>query len=91
MALSTTETKYIAISKATKKTMWLWNLLNELGFAQNEYIVIHIDNQVPIKNLIHHKKTKHIDIQHHYKRYMVVVKEMQFWYSSQSSYAMIFQ
>jgi len=47
MALSTTETKYMAISKATRKTMWLWNLLNELGFTQNESTMIHIDNQVP--------------------------------------------
>jgi hypothetical protein len=78
MALSTIETKYMAISKATTKAMWLWNLLNELRFKQNESIVIHIDNQVPIKNIIHHKKTKHIDIQHHYKRYMVVVTKMWF-------------
>jgi hypothetical protein len=47
MALSTTETKYMAISKATRKAMWLWNLLNELGFTQNESTVIHIYNQVP--------------------------------------------
>jgi phage anti-repressor protein len=78
MALSTTEAKYMAISKATRKAMWLWNLLNELGFTQNEYTMIHIDNQIPIKNLIHHNKTKHIDIQHQYKKYMVVVNEMHF-------------
>jgi hypothetical protein len=78
MALSTTEAKYMAISKTTRKAMWLWNLLNELGFTQNESTMIHIDNEIPIKNLIHHNNTKHIDIQHHYKRYMVVVNEMHF-------------
>jgi hypothetical protein len=55
--------------------MWLWNLLYELGFTQNESIVTHIDNEVPIKNLIHHNKTL---TSNNTKRYMVVVKEMQF-------------
>ena len=32
MALSTTEAKYMAIAKATKKGIWLKGLINNLGF-----------------------------------------------------------
>ncbi len=45
--------------------------------------LIFLDNQgclSLIQNLIHHSKTKHIDIQHHYVREMVSAKVINFEY-----------
>jgi len=47
--------------------------------------VIHTNSQgsiTLIKNLVHHNITKHIDIQHHYVRDVVVVREVLFVYCS---------
>lgn len=79
MTLSTIEVEYAC--QATKKAVWIWRLLNQLGFTQNKPTIIHTyiqGNLIVIKNHIHHNRTKHIDIQHHYVRDMVVAKEVKF-------------
>jgi hypothetical protein len=40
-----------------------------------------------MKNPIHHKRTKHIDIQHHYVREMVAANEVAFEYRPTSDMA----
>jgi hypothetical protein len=75
----------MAVNQATRKVVWSRRLLNELGFAQKEPTMIHIDSQgniTLIKNHVHHNKTKHIDIQHHYVRNVVVARKMLFVYYS---------
>jgi len=67
-AMSTTEAKYIALSKATHEARWLRNLLSELGFAQTLLTTIWGDNEgliAMLKNLQFHKRSKHIDLQYH--------------------------
>jgi hypothetical protein len=68
VALSSTEAEYMAISHATREAIWLRTLLKELGYSQNTTTIFE-DNQSSIaiaKNPIHHARTKHIDIQHHF-------------------------
>ncbi|UYV67550.1 hypothetical protein LAZ67_5001174 [Cordylochernes scorpioides] len=68
VSLSTTESEYIAASKATKEAIWLRQLLLELHQEQVKPTTIFCNNQSCIR-LVHnpeyHKRTKHIDISYH--------------------------
>jgi hypothetical protein len=71
IALSTAEAEYMAITEAAKEAIWLRELLKELGFAQKAPTTLKSDNQGAIalaKNPVHHARTKHIDIRHHFIR-----------------------
>lgn len=71
------EVEYMATLQTSTTAIWFCNYLGELGFKQKEDTLIFLDNQgclSLIQNLIHHSKTKHIDIQHHYVREMVSAK-----------------
>jgi hypothetical protein len=71
VALSSVEAEYMAISLATQEAVWLRLVLEELGFAQGEATRLLVDNQGAIalaRNSVHHQRTKHIDIRHHYVR-----------------------
>jgi hypothetical protein len=72
VALSTTEAEYMALGQATKESVWLKKLLEEIGYHQRaEPILIHSDNQGALaltKNPTFHARTKHIDIRHHFLR-----------------------
>jgi hypothetical protein len=71
VALSSTEAEYMASTQATKEVIWLRRFLNDLGYSQEEPTLINEDNKGSIelaKNPVHHKRTKHIDIQHHFIR-----------------------
>ncbi|UYV63214.1 hypothetical protein LAZ67_2003462 [Cordylochernes scorpioides] len=71
VSLSTTESEYIAASKATKEAIWLRQLLRELHQEQVKPTTIFCDDQICIR-LVHnpeyHKRTKHIDISYHFIR-----------------------
>jgi len=74
VALSTTEAEYMALTQATKEAIWIRQLLSEIGMTpktSREPTIIRSDNQGCIslaKNSVHHARTKHIDIQHHFVR-----------------------
>jgi hypothetical protein len=71
VALSSTEAEYMALTQAAKEATWLRRLLSDLGHPQENATVINEDNQGAIqlaRNPVHHQRTKHIDIQHHYIR-----------------------
>ncbi|UYV61059.1 hypothetical protein LAZ67_1003272 [Cordylochernes scorpioides] len=71
VSLSTTESEYIAASKATKEAIWLRQLLRDLHQEQVKPTTFFCDNQSCIR-LVHnpeyHKRTKHIDISYHFIR-----------------------
>lgn len=70
VALSTTEAKFIALSKAIKEGIWLKGLLQDYGIKQPT-VQIYYDNQSTIhftKNPQFHNRTKHIDIKFHFVR-----------------------
>ena len=73
VALSSTEAEYMALSDGTKKAIYLKNLMKELGFKARK-IEVYTDNIGTIKiseNPVFHRRTKHIDIRHHFIRYAI--------------------
>ena len=70
IAVSTTEAEYVAASEATKELIWLKRLLSEL-MVLNKLPVLYVDNAGAVKlchNPEFHKRTKHIDVRHHFVR-----------------------
>jgi len=59
----------MAASYATCEAIWLKNILKDFGVELSESIKLYEDNQSCIQlsqNPGHHRRTKHIDIRHHY-------------------------
>ena len=74
VALSSVEAEYMAATQATREAVWWRAFLTELGLPPTAATTIYKDSQGAIalgKNPEHHKRTKHIDIQHHYVREQV--------------------
>ena len=79
VAKSTTEAEYVALSAAASETIWLRQLLKDLGFNKSGATVLYEDNNGAIelsKNAKHHGRTKHIDIAHHFIRERVASNEL---------------
>lgn len=71
VALSTTESEYMAASHAIKELIWLKRLLAELSPIEMTPPIFFMDNQSAIrlvKNPEFHKRTKHIDVRYHFIR-----------------------
>lgn len=70
VALSTTTTKYIVATEAVKEALWLQGLMGELGVKQKIVTVLYCSSSAlhMCRNLIHHERTKHIDIKLHFIR-----------------------
>ena len=71
VALSTTEAKYIALSRAAQQAQWMHSWCEEIGYPQSEPATLKGDNLGSIhltKNTKEHHKIKHINIRHHYLR-----------------------
>jgi hypothetical protein len=77
VALSSCEAEYYAISAAVAETQWIRQFLQELLQHDTQLgqlpvtTVGLVDNQSAIavsKNDVHHNRTKHIDIRHHFIR-----------------------
>ncbi len=69
-ALSTAEAEYMASADATRQAIWLRLLLDDLGEPQTTMTILN-DNQACIqlsKNPVHHDRSKHIDMRHHFLR-----------------------
>jgi len=65
------EAKYMALTHATRKAIWLRQLLSELGLPPSSPTPLHVDNQAAqsyANNQDFHMRTKHIDIRHHFCR-----------------------
>lgn len=70
VALSSMEAEYMAMSEATKEAIYLQNLIHELT-GKKECIQIFNDNRSALylsANATYHKRSKHIDIRHHFVR-----------------------
>ena len=83
VALSSSESEYMAVASATQEAIHLRRLLGSLGFNQGNPTVLYCDNQGAIAmadNPIMHKRTKHIDIRHHFIREVVSRGEVELRY-----------
>ena len=71
VALSSTESEYMALLHALKEQIWLLRFLREIDYGIDDQNVIYCDNQSAIAlahNPEHHARTKHVDIQYHFVR-----------------------
>lgn len=71
VALSTTESEYVAGAEAVKELIWLQQLFMDLVPSCSSKPVLYMDNQSAIrlvKNPEFHKRTKHIDVKFHFIR-----------------------
>ena len=71
VALSTTESEYMACCEAAKEAKWTRNLIRELLDDKNKPVTIFQDNQSTIflaNNNATKRRTKHIDIRYHFIR-----------------------
>ena len=83
VALSSTEAEYISLCRATQESVWLRNLLRDVGFKQLEPTCIREDNQGAMclaRNPKDHPRTKHIDIKYHYTREKIEQKVIRLEY-----------
>lgn len=70
VALTSTESDYMAISEACKEVIYLKSLMCEIVCCTYT-IIVYNDNQgaqILTKNSLFHRRTKHIDIRHHFIR-----------------------
>lgn len=70
VALSSTEAEYVAVAEATKEAIYLKNLNFEIT-GQMNCVSLFNDNmgaQALANNPVYHKRTKHIDVRHHFVR-----------------------
>lgn len=68
---STTEAEYVAGATAARELIWLQYLMSDILEKQIVGTVLFIDNESAVKltkNPEYHKRTKHIDIRHHFLR-----------------------
>lgn len=73
IALSTTEAEYMASADCARQAIWLQQLLSDLHINPQLFKPFKMfnDNRGAIdlsKNPVHHERTKHIDIRHHFLR-----------------------
>nr|GEX67895.1 uncharacterized mitochondrial protein AtMg00810-like [Tanacetum cinerariifolium] len=69
-AIYTTDAEYIAMSGCCAQILWMRSQLTDYGFDFNK-IPLYCDNRSAIAlccNNVHHSRSKHIDIRHHFIR-----------------------
>jgi len=74
VSLSTTEGEYVAVTHAAKEALWLHSLLSQLFPGKLDPTTLFSDNQSAValaKDHQYHARTKHIDIQFHFIRYVI--------------------
>lgn len=68
VALSSTEAEYMALTDASRDAIWWRSFLKEFGYHP-DVTVLSYDNKGSgdlARNPCHHKRSKHIDVKHHF-------------------------
>eukprot|EP00253_Pinus_taeda_P028041 PITA_28041 len=74
ISLSSTEAEYHGVVEASKKTLWLRQILSKFGFQQQHPNTLWCDNQSAIqlcKDLVQHQRNKHIELHMHFIRKLI--------------------
>jgi transposase InsO family protein len=85
VALSTTEAEYMALAEVAREITWIRALVKDVGYKVDAPTRVNCDNQGTIalvKNPVHHKRTKHIDIRYHFTREKHEAEEISVEYCS---------
>ena len=78
VALSTTESEYMAMIEVAKEALWLKGLVKELGIDQGG-VRLQCDSQSAIylaKHQVYHARTKHIDVRFHKVRELIATGDL---------------
>jgi hypothetical protein len=73
VALSSTEAEYMALSSASKEAIFLARFISEVS-GESAPVILFNDNQSAQRlavNPVHHNRTKHIDVRHHFIRELI--------------------
>ncbi|KAG6525448.1 hypothetical protein ZIOFF_015404 [Zingiber officinale] len=92
VAQSSAEAEYISASVATSQAIWLRKILADLGHHQIEGTVLYCDNKSAIamaKNPVHHNRTRHIALKHHFIRQAIEDKEIQLEKRHEACYSVL--
>jgi hypothetical protein len=71
VALSSVEAEYMAAAEGVREALWWREFLRGVGYTTPVATTIFSDSQGSIAmslNAVHHQRTKHIDIRHHFLR-----------------------
>ena len=71
MSTGTCDAEYLALSLAVKELIWIYMLLKTMSIPIEKPCIVYEDNRATIKiadNATAMKRTKHIDIRHHFLR-----------------------
>jgi hypothetical protein len=74
VSLSTTESEYVAAAHAAKEALWLRSLIEQLFDKKLLPTTLFSDNQSAMalaKDHQYHARTKHIDVQYHFIRWII--------------------
>eukprot|EP00253_Pinus_taeda_P017794 PITA_17794 len=74
ISLSSAEVEYRGAVEASKETLWLRQILSELGFEQQHPTTLWCDNQSAIqlcKDPVQHQRSKHIELHMHFIRKLI--------------------
>lgn len=74
VTLSTTEAEYVAAANGACQAVWMRNILEEIGFAQEDFTTLWCDNSSAIKlsrNPVLHGRSKRIHVRFHFLRELV--------------------
>jgi hypothetical protein len=77
IALSSTESEYVALCITIRESVWLIGIYNFIRRTEQTTITIRCDNQSAIKlgkNPTYHARTKHIDVKYHWIREAIAKK-----------------
>nr|GEU73135.1 putative transposable element [Tanacetum cinerariifolium] len=77
--LSTTEAKYMVLTKAVKESIWLKGLLIEMGINLR-LVVMNCENQCAIhlsRNVMFYERAKHINVRYHFIREIMKSREIE--------------
>ncbi|MCO5611074.1 hypothetical protein L7F22_065324 [Adiantum nelumboides] len=80
IALSSTEAEYKAACFASCEALWLRRLLGDMGAIQEQPTMLLCDNQSCMaiaRNPVFHAHTKHIEVQYHFVRELILDGEVE--------------
>jgi len=83
VALSTVEAEFMAFSQVTTQALWLLKYFEEIGLLVTQPITIHADNNGAIAistNDKNYRRTKHINVWHHFVKEHTEANEVNFKY-----------
>jgi hypothetical protein len=94
VALSSAEAEYVALAHCVQESLWISQLIQDLGLRFDEKISIFEDNQACIKiakNASSSTKTKHIRMRYHFVKELIEEKKIEIhWTDSESNIADVF-